>query len=361
MKIYIFFLFLSFLTSTFFTYLFKKLSLKLNFLDIPTENRKIHCSPVPLLGGAAIIVSFYLMTFLGIYINPLFQKRLSWDFFLLFAGGIAVFLVGLLDDKYSFSPVWKLFLQMLSVGSVIYMLTKSVVISNPFSFFGGPKTIALSFPIAFLLNFLWVIFMINAFNFIDGIDGLASNIALVSSLSLFLISLTANKILIAYLFLVLTGILIGFARYNNYPAQIFLGDSGSMFLGYILSALSILAEGKTTATFSFLLPMLIFGIPIYDTLVVISIRASQGRSIFLPDTNHLHHRLLKHGFTPKQIVVFMYILSLILGITTFLLLLVKNEFAALVVLLLSFVGINMGEKYLTKKTKKSEKKREKQR
>lgn len=322
----------------------RKFAVKFNFIDVP-DQRKIHPVPTPTIGGIAIAAAYYMTLIAGVLYNQKFRQRVTPDHVVVFLGSLGFLLLGIIDDKKKLSPHIKFFFQSIILGIVLYFWnSQAYTLSNPFHSFWGPQTVKLSSISGKIINYFWIIFMVNAFNFIDGLDGLACGLGLIGASALFFMSLINSKVLIAYYFLVLIGALTGFSRYNSYPAKIFLGDTGSMFIGYMLSALSVVAEGRATITFSLVFPMIILGIPVYDTLTVILKRTYAGKPFFKPDNGHFHHRLLRKGFTQNQVVTILYFFSIILGILTFLTIYIKNELAALVCFVFALLVIAFAEK-----------------
>jgi UDP-GlcNAc:undecaprenyl-phosphate GlcNAc-1-phosphate transferase len=226
----------------------------------------------------------------------------------LFLGGTFILIVGILDDRYALSPKVKLGGELLATAILIIFGIKIEFLSNPFNgilYLGALPGI--------ILTVLWIVGLTNALNFIDGLDGLLAGVTSISCFVLFIIAVQKNQLLVATLLLALMGGCCGFLRYNFNPAKIFMGDTGALFLGYILGALSIVGALKSTATMAFCVPILVFGLPICDTLVAIVRRTLRGRSIFQADKEHLHHQLIKCGLNQRQAVLIIYILSGCLG------------------------------------------------
>ncbi len=336
---------MSFFLATILTPLVRRLALKYKFIDIP-DQRKIHATPTPTIGGLAVALAYFATLFAGLIYNSRFSSRISSDHIVIFLGGLCFLILGIVDDKKKLSAAVKFIFQTIIIITVLSCWkSSSYLLSNPFHVIWGPPSFMLNALAGGVINFIWIIFMVNAFNFIDGLDGLACGLALIGASSLFIVSLLNSKILVAYYFLVLIGSLTGFSRYNSYPAKIFLGDTGSMFIGYMLSTLSVVAEGRATITFSLVFPMIILGIPVYDTLTVILKRTYAGQPFFKPDKEHFHHRLLKKGFTQKEAVSILYIFSIILGAITFVTIYIKNEFAALICFIFALFVIAFTEKF----------------
>ncbi|MEM1024828.1 MAG: MraY family glycosyltransferase [Myxococcota bacterium] len=276
------------------------------WLDVPTESRKVHRRPVPRLGGVAVVVAF-MTPLLGLLLvgnhasQLLYQdERLTLGLLL---GGIAIVALGVYDDLKGADARLKLGVQS-SVAILVWALGFRIeLLGNPL---GDPfATGILSLPI----TWLWVVGVINAMNLIDGLDGLASGIALFASGVLFCVALTDNAIVLCLLTASLGGAILGFLFFNFNPARIFLGDSGSMFLGFLLASISIWAQRKGTTAAALLVPVLALGLPILDTSLSFIRRLARGTSPFKADRDHVHHRLMDLGLTHRGTVLTLYATS----------------------------------------------------
>jgi UDP-GlcNAc:undecaprenyl-phosphate GlcNAc-1-phosphate transferase len=292
-------LLISFLVTSFVTPLVRKLALKANIIDKPTS-RKLHAKPIPNLGGIAIFIGFAIAS---VCYKPMHET--GWVIFL---GASLIISLGMLDDIFTLKPWMKLIGQIVVATMTVSLGISIDFLTNPF---GGVVCLQwLSMPI----TVLWIVAIINMINLIDGLDGLAAGIAAISACILALVAIITGQILAAVLTMAIIGACLGFLRYNFSPAQIFMGDVGSMFLGYILAVISIIGVLKSTIAFSLVIPLLIFGIPISDTLYAIIRRFKNGQAIFKPDNGHFHHRLIDLGMSQKQVVLFIYIVSMLLGL-----------------------------------------------
>ncbi|HAR62235.1 MAG: undecaprenyl/decaprenyl-phosphate alpha-N-acetylglucosaminyl 1-phosphate transferase [Candidatus Margulisiibacteriota bacterium] len=300
----------AFFISLILTPIVKKLSIKAGFFDIPNE-RKVHSMPIARLGGVGIfcgfIASFFVVHF--IYNIPL-EKTLSS----IMIGSFFIVILGFFDDikelRASVKLAGQLFVAIITAISFhgIGFGIQIEFISNPFG--GGLIHLgALSVPI----TVLWIIGIINAMNLIDGLDGLASGVTVIAGFSLFLGALVTGEITAAFITIAIIGATLGFLKYNYNPASIFMGDTGSMLLGYVLATVSIIGVLKSTTSIALAVPILAIGIPIYDTISSIIRRLKRGQPIFKADGQHIHHRLLYIGFTHKQVVKIMYFASILLG------------------------------------------------
>jgi UDP-GlcNAc:undecaprenyl-phosphate/decaprenyl-phosphate GlcNAc-1-phosphate transferase len=284
-------------------------------IDHPDE-RRIHERPVPRGGGASVAVAFLLvgggLVLLGSAVPGMPAARVVTPSNLagLFLGGLLAMVLGALDDRFDLRARWQfagqLVLAVVAVGAGIVVQD----VSNPF----GAGNIDFPPLVAIAFTVVWVVGMINSLNFIDGLDGLSTGIALIAAVVLGLLSLTVqvNQPLVAVLCFVLAGGLLGFLRWNFYPAVIFQGTAGVMFLGYVLAVLAILGSAKIVVA------LLVLAVPIIDTFWVIVRRVSSRRSPFSPDRGHIHHRLLDLGLSHRATVLLLYVVCATLGLMSLL-------------------------------------------
>ena len=295
--------FIAVLVSAIFTPIVKKIAFKFNVLDIPVDARKVHKKPIPLLGGVAIYISF---------ISTLIFKsgKLSSSEMGIIIGATIIVIGGIIDDKYDIRPRYKLVFQILSSIVLIIFGLEINLVTNP----GLSENLYLSLGwLSIPITILWVIGITNALNLIDGLDGLAAGVALISSITMFIIAILSNRPDAAILTAILSGAILGFLPYNFNPASIFMGDTGAQLLGFLLAAISIEGTIKSAAAFAIAVPILALGIPIYDTMFAVIRRKLNGKPIMQADRGHLHHRLLDMGLTQKETVLVMYMISAILG------------------------------------------------
>lgn len=223
-------------------------------------------------------------------------------------GGVFIFLIGLYDDKYALRPGVKIFFQAIVVAFLYYHHIRIEFITWP----SLPHPIFFSPIISFILTQIWMIIIINMFNIIDGIDGLAVGISCLTSIILFFVSLSVSPIFISYLLCSMIGATGMFLKFNFHPAKIFLGDSGALLLGYLFAFCSILGVLKSTVSFSILL--FVFAIPIMDLVLSIIRRGLKGKSIFNPDLEHIHHQLVRRGLSVRKTALILYMISGIFGL-----------------------------------------------
>jgi UDP-GlcNAc:undecaprenyl-phosphate GlcNAc-1-phosphate transferase len=280
-------------------------------LDHP-DARRLHKQPLPRGGGVAVVVAFVVVGGgLALLRDVLPGVNLSKplpaaNLFGLFGGAILATVVGAIDDRYDLRARWQ-FLGQLVLASIAVI--SGITVSHVGNPFGAAD---IDFPDALAVGFtvIWIVGMINSMNFIDGLDGLSSGIALIAAITLGVLSLTAqvNQPLVAVFCFVLAGGLLGFLRWNFHPAVIFQGTAGVMFLGYTLGVLAILGSAKV------IVALLVLAVPIIDTFWVIVRRVSEHRSPFSPDRGHIHHLLLDLGLSHRKTVLLIYVVCATLGL-----------------------------------------------
>ena len=291
---------LAFLLVFFGTPFVKKLAYKVNALDKP-EDRKVHTQMMPRLGGLAICLGFWLAVLL--------TQEMTRELYGLLAGGLLITLVGIVDDIKGVSPRMKLLIQILAASLVMMAGVRVDFVTHPFE-----QVIYLQY-LSYPLTLLWIIGITNAVNLIDGLDGLAAGVSAIAAITLGVVAFLETSQAAAMLAFILAASVLGFLRYNFHPAQIFMGDTGSLFLGFNLSVIAIIGLTKSATIISVLLPVVILGIPIADTLFAIVRRYYHGKPIFSADKEHLHHRLLNLGLTHQKTVLSIYAVSAVLGLS----------------------------------------------
>jgi UDP-GlcNAc:undecaprenyl-phosphate GlcNAc-1-phosphate transferase len=281
------------------TPLVRKLAIKANIYDTPGLHKR-HKTPTPQLGGIAIYLAFLIP--ISLYL-PLSPQLLA----VLLGATLMVFL-GVIDDTLG-TNAWIKFFGQIVIAFITYQAGLRINwVTNPM---GGLVVLDwLSLP----LTILWIVGITNAINLMDGVDGLASGMSGISAGILAFVAYQTNQPVAALLLIAILGANLGFLRYNFAPAKIFMGDSGSMMLGYLLSTVSILGVLKSTVTLSLIIPILALGIPISDTLYSIFRRLKNKQPIFKADNGHFHHKLLDRGLSPKQVVLGSYAVTSLLGI-----------------------------------------------
>ncbi|GGK01580.1 undecaprenyl-phosphate alpha-N-acetylglucosaminyl 1-phosphate transferase [Lentibacillus kapialis] len=285
---------LTMLVSLIMTPVFIRFSKRLNATDKP-NHRKVHAAPVPTLGGLAIFASFLI----GLLIlQPAGEYHLA-----IIIGGFAMIGLGFIDDMFDVSAKAKFIIQLgVAVFIVFWGGLQVEFINLPF---GGE--IEFGF-LSSVVTILWIVGVTNAINLIDGLDGLAAGVSAIALFTLGVMAVIMNDVYVATMAFILFFSSAGFLRYNFYPAKIFMGDTGALFLGYMISVLALLGF-KNVTVISFIIPIFILGVPISDTLIAMVRRYINNMPIASPDSAHLHHRLIKAGFTHKQTVLLIYALS----------------------------------------------------
>ena len=284
--------------------------------------RHIHVAPIPRLGGIAIYTAFVAAVLAGLPVNRSigvaveahnilvtipFSPAFDWPVIGVLIGASIITIVGILDDVRGISPMEKLFGQLVAAVIPPVFGIGMDVLTNPF---GGMVFLG---PFGVALTVLWLVALCNVMNLIDGIDGLATGIASIAAVTVFIASYGRGDAATAILSVALIGATLGFLPFNFNPARIFLGDTGSMLLGYLLGSLSLLGTYKSYTALSLLVPLVALGVPVLDTALAILRRWRTGRPIFQADTEHLHHRLLQRGLTQRQTAVGLYLVTGILG------------------------------------------------
>lgn len=302
----------------------KKLAKKIGAIDIPKDKRRMHTDSVPLIGGLAI--------FLGFLVSTLLFTKIDSRITAILAGAIIMVVLGVFDDKYALGAKFKLVIQIIAAAIPVIAGVRIERIILPFLKSGGIEFGWLAYPI----TILWIVALTNAVNLIDGLDGLAAGVSAIASFSMFLIALMQGNFTIAVMSAALVGACCGFLPYNFSPASIFMGDTGSTFLGFVMASLSVLGLFKIHAIISFAVPFIAFGIPIFDTSFAIFRRLKEHRPIMSPDRGHLHHRLVDMGFTHKQAVLIIYAICVILGAVA--VLSFKSKLLAIIIAVLGVLG-----------------------
>lgn len=285
------------------------LAVKLGALDLPNE-RKVHQEPVPRLGGLAIwgaIVGALILIFVYHYFLPgRISLNLTTEFSGIFIGSFIMLLVGLADDIFNLSPLFKFSGQFVAALVLVAFGVKMEFIGNPF---GAAGSLFYLGNIGIVLTIFWVVAFSNIINFIDGLDGLAAGVCAIAGLTFFAFAWQTGQIVTAYISLAIAGSSLGFLRHNFHPAKIFMGDSGSLFLGFVFGALTVDSVMKSVAAVTLFAPLIIMGVPILDATLAILRRYLNRQPVTQADRDHLHHRLLRRGLSHKQAVIFIYIWS----------------------------------------------------
>ncbi len=300
-----------------------RLAIRLGIVDADGHDRRMHALPTPRVGGIAVFFgfAFALFAMLGVTLASPIGLLPAADQFdaihrlvgLLF-GSLLILGVGIWDDVMQMRPRNKLLAQV--VVALISMLYGFVIpgITNPFDH--NPATNWIDFPLwlGVPLTLLWYVGMMNAINFLDGLDGLLAGVAAISSLFLFVIAVLHANPVVALVVVALTGSALGFLPYNFNPARIILGDAGSLFIGYVFATVSIIGASKTAIAISVVVPLLVLALPVLDTAAAIVRRARSGKRISEADRGHFHHQLIfRFGLNVRQAVLLLYAVCFVLG------------------------------------------------
>ncbi|WP_166243589.1 glycosyltransferase family 4 protein [Paenibacillus turpanensis] len=280
----------------------KRFAILVGAVDAP-NHRKVHTRIMPRLGGLAIFLSFAAAFFIILPVLEQYNAKVAWGLLL---GGAVVVLVGALDDKMDLSPKVKLLGQLIAAVIVVSFGVKIELVNLPFGDY---------IPVGWLsipLTIFWIVGVTNAINLIDGLDGLAAGVSAIATGTTLVLALMMGNFTVVLLCAVLLGSILGFLFFNFHPAKIFMGDSGALFLGFSLATLSVLGFKQATL-FSFVVPLLILGVPLSDTFFAIVRRKVNKLPISVADKNHLHHCLLQLGLSHRNTVLVIYGIALFFG------------------------------------------------
>ncbi|MCR8643322.1 undecaprenyl/decaprenyl-phosphate alpha-N-acetylglucosaminyl 1-phosphate transferase [Paenibacillus sp. N1-5-1-14] len=279
---------------------------QIGFVDQPSK-RKIHNDPIPLMGGIAIYLGCMISILIFVPTNP---TSLA-----IMLGGTILMLTGLLDDWFKTKgkefPVWPRILIYGVVSSIPIWFGIEITGMSNWKF---DDMIVFPEWLAWTATIIWVFAITNMINFIDGVDGLASGIVTISSFTLFIIAALMGNMPLAMLAGVLVGSCLAFLTYNFYPAKIFMGDAGAVFLGYTIAVISINGAFKSATVLSLFVPVLVLGVPILDTAIVFMRRLLKGQGLHKADKLHTHHSLMKWGLNQRQTVTFLYLIGIVFAL-----------------------------------------------
>ena len=321
--VYLIIIVAAFLFSCLLTPLMRRYAIKFGIVDKADGKRKFQKKPIAYLGGIAIAVSFLAVCLAVGFFTQFYDARYT----VILAGSVLILALGFLDDLFDLNPFVKFFGQIAvaTLTAVVGGAVEYVAIFGVYVGFG-----ALSVPI----TVLWIVLVTNSVNLIDGLDGLACGVSVFSLMALFLSALIIGDEMCAVLACALCGAALGFLPYNLYPASIFMGDAGALFLGYVMSCISVFGFFKGQALFSIVVPSLILALPVTDAIALFFTRLSKGRSPFSADRLHIHHKLLDMGLTPRQAVHVLYALSSLFSISA--IVYIKHKILAVGIAVLTF-------------------------
>lgn len=297
-----------------------RLAFRIDFVDKPRKDveRKIHREPIPLTAS-------YVM-FLGFFIAYLLVSReFNMETAAIFAGGVLLIVIGTIDDWYKtkgkdFPALPKMIVQ---VSAAVLVYASGIAFTGFYNPMSG-EYVVLPEILQFILTILWIFGVTTVINFSDGMDGLAGGLAAISAITLFIVALAKGQSSSAVMAIALVGITLAYLRYNKPPAKIFMGDAGATFLGFILAVIALDGAFKQATVLSLFIPILALGVPIFDNLFVVAKRFMQGKAIYEADASQAHYRLLRSGMTQKQAVLFLYLISTCLSLSSIILLLLMQ-------------------------------------
>lgn len=304
MKTYLVLFLIAMCSSLMLTPFVRRVCERFGWLDVPRDERRVHRRAVPRLGGVAIFASIIIaLCALAFVTNPITKSLAAGSSELIIAlvPAAFVFLFGVYDDLRG-APARSKFIAQAAAGALLYAMGGRIeTLSVPFV-----GSLALPSVVGLALTVFWVVGVSNAFNLIDGMDGLAAGAGLFASLVMLVVSLMLGHTLVTVCAIALSGALIGFLRYNFNPASIFLGDSGSLFIGFMLAALSVQGTQKASTVVAVSIPLLAFGLPVVDTCLALARRFLSGRPLFEGDREHIHHMLLARGWSQRHVAFVLY-------------------------------------------------------
>lgn len=280
-----------------------KLAHKIGAIDVPKDARRVHTKPIPRLGGLAIFGAFAATSLI-------FIDKMDFKYIGIMLGSMIIVASGMLDDLYNIRPKYKLLAQITASLVVIGFGIRVDFLTNPFDtvdgmmylgYFGIPLTV------------FWIVGITNTVNLIDGLDGLAAGVSAISATTMIFVAYSNEQYMAALLLTMVVGGALGFLPYNFNPAKIFMGDTGSLFLGFILATISVEGVMKSKAALSMAIPIFAIGLPIFDTSTAMIRRYINKKPIMEADKGHLHHRLLSKGLSQRQTVLILYAISILIG------------------------------------------------
>ncbi|HKQ79089.1 MAG TPA: MraY family glycosyltransferase [Blastocatellia bacterium] len=339
MRTYLTLFTLSFFTAMLVTPVVRRKASEWGAVAQPDTGRHIHSRPTPRLGGVAIYIAFIVtllcVPFLGNMVSDSFRDNLL-KFVALFAPATFIFLFGVFDDFRGASAPLKFTFQIIAAVMVYAAGFRIENLSTPFG-----DHLSLPAFMSFPATIMWIVVITNAFNLIDGIDGLAAGASVFALISILIFSVAQGNPEISLIAVVLVGSVMGFLRYNFSPATIFLGDSGSMFLGFMAAVLSLAGSQKGSTIVAIAIPLVSFGLPVTEAGLSLARRFVSGKSLFTGDRGHIHHKLLDRGLTQRQAVILLYAVCALFSLFGLMLLNPRRNLAALIFFVLG-VGIVFG-------------------
>ncbi|WP_211344476.1 glycosyltransferase family 4 protein [Paenibacillus lentus] len=315
---------ISFIMSFLIVYLlippFARLAFRLDFVDKPRKDveRKLHREPIPLTASYVIFIGFFI-TYLIV------GREYNMETVAIFIGGILLLVIGTLDDWYKtkgkdFPALPKLIVQ---ISAAVIVYASGISFTGFFNPISG-EYVVLPGILQFILTILWIFGVTTVINFSDGLDGLAGGLSAISAITLFIVAVTKGQSNSAIMAMILVGVALAYLRYNKPPAKVFMGDAGATFLGFILAVIALDGAFKQATVLSLFIPVLALGVPIFDNIFVVVKRFLQGKSIYEADASQVHYRLLRAGLTHRQTVMFLWLISTCLCLSSIILLLIQT-------------------------------------
>jgi len=318
----------AFLFALVFTPVAIKIAPKIGAIDIPKDNRRMHTKAMPRFGGMAI----YIGTVASMLIFLPYSTRLMG----VIVGGTLIFIIGIIDDLKNMPAKMKLAFQILCAFILFQFTVRIDFISNPF----GEGYYFFPWIVSLIVTIVWIVGITNTINLIDGLDGLAGGVAFIASISIAYTAFIHGRTEISMAMLAIAGSALGFLPFNFNPAKIFMGDGGSLFLGFMLAGLSVMSPMKSATMVATVVPVLVLGLPIFDTAFAILRRLINRRPIMEADKGHLHHRIMAVGLGQKRTVLTLYGISGVMGVAAILIsrqLLIESGLLVLIAATLIYV------------------------
>ena len=313
------------------------------WVAVPRDRRYVHTTPLPRLGGVAIFLAFSLSLSLWLALSLVFPRLLEGvapaTLLRIYIPACLIFCLGIYDDLHGASPYLKFAVQ--AIAAAMLFAGGMRILDLPVLF--GSR--ALPWFVALPLTILWVVAITNAFNLIDGLDGLAAGSSLFSTLVFFVVALVSHSWFGSLVSVALAGAILGFLRFNFNPATIFLGDSGSLFIGFVLSALALAGAQKAPTLVAVAIPIVSIGLPILETSLSVLRRLIGGRPVFTADHEHIHHKLLALGLSHRQVVLVLYAVSALFAMLSLFLLWPTGSTLGLVLAVVG-TGVWLGVQHL---------------
>ena len=324
----------AFIISYLTTPLAEKIAYRVGAVDVPKDARRMHKEPKARLGGLAIFFGF-LVSVLAFSEFILPTGSLNKGLIGILIGTVIIVFLGILDDIKPRPAKLKFLVQLVAAAIPVFMGVRVFVMTNPFT----GELMSLPLWISYMGSILWIAGVTNAVNLLDGLDGLAAGISSIAAVALLsiLLLVQSSSVTLFVMAAAIAGACFGFLPYNFNPARLFMGDTGATFLGFVLACISIQGPFKTYV--AVLVPLLVLGLPIFDTAFAIIRRLLKGQPIMAPDRGHLHHRLIDKGFSHKSTVLIMYVLSIVLAAGGIVMLLTDMTRGLIVLVIFVVVGL----------------------